>query len=222
MKNHYLLILVTAIIILIPFTGNAQISLNVKAGITNVRYHNDVKGNVNKLNGYNIGLTSDIVIYKSLFIEPGLYYTYKEQTYPGYVHNQKSQFNYLESPLFLKYRKKITDNFFVDGKLGFFIEYGLSGEMNLKVNELHYSPEEVENVSEKAWSTNAIWYHGYDDRFNYGPSLGVAVEWNRFILDLSYLIGQNDVGTNHSELHSVNEGKDTVHSFKLNLGIRLF
>ena len=211
--------LLSLLLLIPPLTSKAESTVNLKTGLSRSNYHNNEYSG-KQLDGYNIGVTSDIVIFKSWLIEPGVYYTYKKQYIPGTTYNHSCELNFLEFPVFLKYRKEYRNKILIDWKLGYFFEYGLSGEIG--INNYNYVTNEMDNTRYKAWSESTLlWNYFYDERINHGPSLGVGITYNRFILDISYLRGIVDVGTNQFELGSSNAGEDTVRLLKVNIGFRL-
>jgi hypothetical protein len=129
---------------------------------------------VKKTTGFNVGIVADLKLqeYINLRFEPGLYYTKRDLSFPGFseARNALREVNstYIHFPLLLKFSSLRT------GNIRPYLVGGVSATLNLSSNSKSPDDNEQQKFRVKPWTTNYEIGFGIDifsDYFIFSPSI---------------------------------------------------
>jgi len=178
--------LIFGIICLLSLNSFAQ-TWGVNAGTT---FSKEVFGNDNGENeyksGWQIGIIFEYDIQKSLQFETGLEIVSKGMKFSD-VDNEyhsvyKTSLNYIDVPTAIKIKGKLYKDFDFFVKGGLYIGLGISGKLESSYLTLStdYRNTNIQNVE---WGDNTL------NRIDYGPILGVGLEYIQFQIGVTYKYG---------------------------------
>lgn len=130
--------------------------------------------------GYNVGVSLDMPIFESLYVQSGAYFTMKGGK-NKYDNDKKLTTHYLEIPVLASYRYNISDNTQIQLNFGPYFAFGLTGKYKNHGSE---------------WEC-------FDDnelkRFDMGLQLGTGVTIKKFYLGLGYDFGLTNISQDSSD-----------------------
>lgn len=124
--------------------------------------------------GFNVGLVGDLRLmeYVNLRFEPGLYYTERKMTFPGFTKELDAQRDvkstYIHLPILLKFCSKRT------GNIRPFLVGGVSATLNLASNSKSQEDNYQQRFRVKPWTNNYELGFGidlYTEYFKFSPSI---------------------------------------------------
>ena len=129
---------------------------------------------VKSTTGFNVGLVGDLRLheYVNLRFEPGLYYTQRDLTYPGFPTEfdalREVRSTYIHFPLLLKFSSKRIGNFRP------YLVGGASTTLNLSSNSNSRDDNSAGRFRVKSWTNNYELGFGIDlyfEYFKFSPSI---------------------------------------------------
>ena len=129
---------------------------------------------VKKTTGFNVGIVADLKLqeYINLRFEPGLYYTKRELSFPGFSAERDAlrevNSTYIHFPLLLKFSSLRT------GNIRPYLVGGVSATLNLSSNSKSPDDNEQQKFRVKSWTTNYELGFGIDifsEYFIFSPSI---------------------------------------------------
>jgi hypothetical protein len=129
---------------------------------------------VDRTTGFNVGLVGDLRLheYVNLRFEPGLYYTQRNLTFPGFTKSGDAKrqvgATYIHFPLLLKFSALRT------GNVRPYLLGGVSSTMNLSSNSKSLDDNKQEKFRVKPWTQNYELGFGVDlylEYFKFSPSI---------------------------------------------------
>ena len=129
---------------------------------------------VKKTTGFNVGVVGDLKLqeYINLRFEPGLYYTQRDLTFPGFTKKvdvlREVSSTYIHFPLLLKFSSLRT------GNIRPYLVGGVSATLNLSSNSKSIDDNYEQKFRVKPWTTNYEIGFGIDlfsEYFIFSPSI---------------------------------------------------
>jgi hypothetical protein len=129
---------------------------------------------VKKTTGFNVGVVGDLKLqeYINLRFEPGLYYTQRDLTFPGFTTKldalREVSSTYIHFPLLLKFSSLRT------GNVRPYLVGGVSATLNLSSNSKSIDDNYEQKFRVKSWTTNYEIGFGIDlfsEYFIFSPSI---------------------------------------------------
>jgi hypothetical protein len=129
---------------------------------------------VKKTTGFNVGIVADLKLqeYINLRFEPGLYYTKRDLSFPGFSAERDAlrevNSTYIHFPLLLKFSSLRT------GNIRPYLVGGVSATLNLSSNSKSPDDNEQQKFRVKSWTTNYELGFGIDifsEYFIFSPSI---------------------------------------------------
>jgi hypothetical protein len=129
---------------------------------------------VKKTTGFNVGIVADLKLqeYINLRFEPGLYYTKRDLSFPGFSTKidalREVNSTYIHLPLLLKFSSLRT------GNIRPYLVGGVSATLNLSSNSKSTDDNEQQKFRVKPWTTNYEIGFGIDifsEYFIFSPSI---------------------------------------------------
>jgi hypothetical protein len=129
---------------------------------------------VKKTTGFNVGIVGDLKLqeYINLRFEPGLYYTQRDLTFPGFTTKadalREVNSTYIHFPLLLKFSSLRT------GNIRPYLVGGVSATLNLSSNSKSIDDNYEQKFRVKPWTTNYEIGFGIDlfsEYFIFSPSI---------------------------------------------------
>lgn len=160
----------------------SYVGLRVGASFSDISddrgYYNDYKTKT----GLNIGLATGFAVshYIPLYLETGLYYTEKG----GKSYDYRSNLNYLEVPLVLKYNFCPSYNFSIQPFAGGYLACGVSGKT--KYYDDKYTGSNYA-------TTSSFGDNGQFNRFDGGLKVGCGISYDVLYAELSYEYGLSNI-----------------------------
>jgi len=176
-------ILVLAIIAMVSTTTFAQISWNVKGGINLSSFGGeDISGSELKFN-YQIGVGMDYALSKRLSVQPSLLFITKGAKYNQVLEKMTLNPEYIELPIMVAYKYRLSDNMKLAISAGPYIAYGIGGKFNDEISTSGTTTSVEKNIfgGRDNLDNRAM----TENRIDYGLGAGAAIETNRFIVGLN-------------------------------------
>jgi hypothetical protein len=129
---------------------------------------------VKKTTGFNVGIVADLKLqeYINIRFEPGLYYTKRDLSFPGFSAERDAlrevNSTYIHFPLLLKFSSLRT------GNIRPYLVGGVSATLNLSSNSKSPDDNEQQKFRVKSWTTNYELGFGIDifsEYFIFSPSI---------------------------------------------------
>jgi hypothetical protein len=129
---------------------------------------------VKKTTGFNVGIVADLKLQEYIHIrfEPGLYYTKRDLSFPGFSAERDAlrevNSTYIHFPLLLKFSSLRT------GNIRPYLVGGVSATLNLSSNSKSPDDNEQQKFRVKSWTTNYELGFGIDifsEYFIFSPSI---------------------------------------------------
>ncbi|MGA9638398.1 porin family protein [Flavobacterium sp.] len=129
---------------------------------------------VKKTTGFNVGVVADLKLhqYVNLRFEPGLYYTKRDLSFPGFTNQidvlREVNSTYIHFPLLLKFSSLRT------GNIRPYLLSGVSATLNLSSNSKSLDDNYEQKFRVKSWSANYELGFGidiYSEYFIFSPSI---------------------------------------------------
>ena len=174
-------------------TATAQ-DFGVRAGANIAKWNGDASEWVDQRTGFNVALIADLNFYKDFYFRPGVMYSQKGGRYwndfyeefgvkegHDFFYNQ----NYLEIPLYVAYKRKLSQNVKLDFQTGAYIAFGIHGKTKVeykKTPEHNFEYDMFRKLGEDMIGTQA-------KRFDFGWNFALGVEYKKYYLGVGYDIG---------------------------------
>lgn len=127
--------------------------------------------------GFNVGVSVDIPLLQSLYLQTGLYASQKGFKGDGY--DLKANPLYLEIPILASYRYNFSDATQLQVNFGPYMAYGISGKLK--------SSEEDEKFETDFFDDNAA------KKFDAGLQVGAGVTVSKFYIGCAYQFGLTNI-----------------------------
>lgn len=212
-------ILLTIACVLCAFTASAQrahssstsffstekadrgITFGIRAGLnlSNIKISNGEDDlSPDSKAGFNVGVSMDIPMLQSLYLQTGLYYTTKgakfEESEDDYKYEQTLNPSYLEIPIMASYRYDFSDAAQLQVNFGPYFAYGLAGKYKETYTEDGKKDEEKEDLFGKDKLL---------DRFDAGLGIGAGFTYSKFFIGLNYQFGLANLAQDAKNGYSV-------------------
>ena len=180
-------------------------------------FNNGFKGGI----GEYAGISVDIPIFRSLYINSGVFWTAKEfkfETYEAYrPFTAKFTPRYLEIPVLASYRYNFTDNIQMQINFGPYFAYGITGKVKIKYDKEYTSKEDdVFNVFDPK-EIGSVDPEIALKRFDMGLHIGGGLTFKKIYFGVFY-----EFGLTNSYTHEDKEDQDNMniktHGFVINAG----
>lgn len=189
--------------------ADQPVTWGIRAGMNMANMTGDDAEELDSRIGFNVGVSVDIPLLQSLYLQTGLYVTQKGAKSEYYDYDEdcdvELKFNplYLEIPILASYRYNFNDNTQLQVNFGPYIAYGLSGKAELSASSGNTSI-----------STDADFFGDDDDqfggkRFDMGLQVGTGVTFNKFFVGCAYEFGLTEIAKDMKAKNS---------NFMINLG----
>lgn len=190
--------------------ADQPVTFGVRAGMNVSTLTGDVE-DVNSRIGFNVGVSLDIPLLQSLYLQTGLYATQKgfkyDETDDGVTYEEKANPLYLQIPILASYRYNFSDATQLQVNFGPYLAYGIAGKYKESGS---YSNASVEHEYD---------YFGDDDdqfgakRFDCGLMVGAGVTVSKFYIGCAYEFGLTNIFDSEDDDYSVKNG-----NFMVNVG----
>ncbi len=170
-----------------PVTFGIRGGVNfAKQSISSDGYSFSLKSNV----GFNVGVSVDIPILESFYLQSGLYYTVKgyklEEEYGDEaVYTEKANPSYLEIPILASYRYNFSDRTQLQINFGPYVACGIAGKY--KYNDDDFDDGEIDYFDEDV------------KRFDAGLAFGAGMTFGHFFVGLNYDLGLTNIAKDSEE-----------------------
>lgn len=149
--------------------------------------------------GFNVGISMDIPMLQSLYLQTGLYYTtkgakYEESEDDYYKYKETLNPSYLEIPIMASYRYDFNDAAQLQVNFGPYFAYGLAG----KYKETYTGYDETEEEKEDLFGKDK-----YLNRFDAGLGIGAGFTYNKFFIGLNYQFGLANIAQDAEDDYSI-------------------
>lgn len=167
------------------------ITIGVRAGMNIATMTGDIEGNDSRI-GFNAGVSVDIPLLQSLYLQTGLYVTqkgtkseYYDEDYDCDIEEKLNPL-YLQIPILASYRYNFTDNTQLQVNFGPYLAYGISGKY-----------EATASAGNQSYSEDYDFFGDGDDefggkRFEMGLQVGAGVTFNKIYVGAAYEFGLTD------------------------------
>ena len=159
-----------------PVTFGIRGGVNfAKQAVSSDGYSYSPKNNV----GFNIGVSVDIPMMESLYLQSGLYYTVKGYKLEEDGETEKATPAYLEIPILASYRYNFSDFTQLQINFGPYLAYGIGGKYKWEY--------EGESEDEK--------YFDSDDnrKFDAGLAFGAGMTFGHIFVGINYDLGLTNI-----------------------------
>lgn len=184
-----------------------------------------IKQNTEKgLIGFQIGLNVEYRLNRTFYLQSGLSYIMKRTQLKYidlgnagvYYKTDNLNTGYLKVPLLIALKSRIGTNTHLYFRGGAYFAQGISGKY--KSTERLVLPDETTRITKKSHS---IFGENYFQRFDWGLSFGTGIEIRRFVIEINYAIGlQNILKDSHSIYALKNDSKYKNRTLSLTAGYR--
>lgn len=171
-------------------------TLGIRAGMNLSNFCGDYTDELDSRIGFNIGVSLDIPLMQSLYLQTGLYATQKGAKYEDDYEEETYNPLYLEIPVLASYRYNFSDATQLQINFGPYIAYGLSGKM--KYEDKYDSEKEEEDF-----------FGDGIKRLDIGLQVGAGVTFNKFFVGCAYEFGLTDIS---------DDGNIKNSNFMINIG----
>ena len=148
--------------------------------------------------GFNAGVSVDIPMLQSLYLQTGLYYTTKgykvEENDGDEKYTTKATPSYLEIPVMASYRYDFSDNAQLQVNFGPYFAYGIGGKYKEEWSYKGEKEEEKEDLFGK---------DKYLTRFDAGLGIGAGFTYSKFFFGLNYQFGLSNILQDAKDGYSV-------------------
>lgn len=148
--------------------------------------------------GFNAGVSIDIPMLQSLYLQTGLYYTTKgfkiEENDGDEKYSTKATPSYLEIPVMASYRYDFSDNAQLQINFGPYFAYGIGGKYKEEWSYKGEKEEEKEDLFGK---------DKYFNRFDAGLGIGAGFTYSKIFIGLNYQFGLSNIAQNTEDGYSV-------------------
>ncbi len=133
-------------------------------------YSFSAKSNV----GFNAGVSVDIPMLESLYLQTGLYYTVKGYEFDDEGDTLEANPSYLEVPILASYRYNFSDRTQLQINVGPYVACGIAGKYKFDGEEVDY-------------------FDGDNRRFDAGLAFGAGMTFGHIYVGLNYDLGLTNV-----------------------------
>lgn len=163
--------------------ADQPITFGVRAGMNISNFSGDGADGLDSRIGFNAGVSLDIPLLQSLYLQTGLYVTQKGAKYEEDDYEEKVNPLYLEIPVLASYRYNFSDATQLQVNFGPYFAYGISGKY--KITEGNISGEaDFFGDDEDQWGGK---------RFDVGLQVGAGVTISKFFIGCAYEFGLSDI-----------------------------
>lgn len=181
--------------------ADRSVTFGVRVGMNssnmNFSGEDDSESADNKI-GFNAGVSVDIPMLQSLYLQTGLYYTTKgykiEENDGDYKYTTKATPSYLEIPVMASYRYDFSDNAQLQVNFGPYFAYGIGGKEKY---ERSYKGEKKEEKEDLFGKDNEF------KRFDAGLGIGAGFTYSKFFFGLNYQFGLANIAQDAEDGYSV-------------------
>ncbi len=174
-----------------PITFGIRGGINwAKQNVSYDGYSFSPKNNV----GFNVGVSVDIPMFESLYLQSGLYYTVKGYKLEEDGYTEKATPSYLELPILASYRYNFSDFTQLQINFGPYIAYGIAGKYKWDDgdDDIDYFDDDIK-------------------RFDAGLAIGAGMTFGHFFLGVNYDLGLTNIlkesdGSLKNRCQSINVG----------------
>lgn len=158
--------------------------------------------------GFNIGVSVDIPLLQSLYLQSGLYYTTK-----GYKHSEeydrekdevKVISQYLELPVMASYRYNFNETAQLQVNFGPYFAYGIGGKAK---ESYEYNGDKDED------KYDLFGKEGILNRFDAGLGIGAGITLSKFFIGINYQFGLANIAKDAPNDYSIKNK-----NFSINIG----
>ena len=188
------LTLLLAIITISLSTAMAQ-DFGVRAGVNVAKWVGDANDAVNPRTGFNAGIVADLNFYNNFFFRPGIMYSQKGGRFWNDIYTSENGVkeghdfyynqNYLEIPLYVVYKRELSNNLKLDFQTGMYFAFGINGKTIVeykKSNDWNFEYDMFRTLGKDMIGTQAR-------RFDFGWNFGLGVEFSKYYCGVGYDIG---------------------------------
>lgn len=129
--------------------------------------------------GVNFGVSVDIPMMESLYLQSGLYYTVKGYKFEGDGYTEKASPSYLELPILTSYRYNFSDFTQLQINFGPYLAYGIAGKYKLKRDG---GEEEDEDF-----------FDDETNKFDAGLAIGAGMTFGHIFVGINYDLGLTNI-----------------------------
>ena len=180
--------------------SDAPVTFGIRGGVNLAKqiassdegYSFSAKNNV----GFNVGVSVDIPMLESLYLQSGLYYTVKGYKLEEEDYTEKATPSYLQIPILASYRYNFSDFTQLQINFGPYLAYGIGGKYKW----------DDEDEDEKFFDDD------YNKRFDAGLTIGAGMTFGHIFVGLNYDLGMTNI------LKDSDDGSLKNRSLSINLG----
>lgn len=183
--------------------SDQPVTFGIRAGMNMSNFSGDDAEDLDSRIGFNVGVSVDIPLLQSLYLQTGLYATQKGAKYEEDGDELKFNPLYLEIPVLASYRYDFSESTQLQINVGPYLAYGISGKAKYTEYDGHAS------------KSAEVDFFGDDDdqfggkRFDVGLQVGAGITVSKFYLGCAYEFGFSD---------AVKDLKAKNSNFMVNLG----
>ncbi|WP_460951430.1 porin family protein [Spirosoma daeguense] len=151
--------------------------------------------------GGNVGVTTTYTFTNNLFLQSGLSFTTKGAKikgdapigftdrilYPGREAQLKSNQMYVQTPLFIGYKIRVSPAATIVVNAGLYFAYGIGGKTELTGDIIYGDMIDYSTIEEPTFSNRGL------KKFDYGIGTGIGVELGKTIISVGYELGMRNI-----------------------------